>query len=138
MKLPRKILLFDGVCNLCNGSVQFVLKNDRKKEVVFSSLQSRAGQEILENNGFSTHQFNSIIFYRHGKILQQSTAVLYLLRDMGGIWTLFFPLIIIPPFVRNGIYNWVAKNRYKWFGQSQSCMLPLPEYKNRFIETFTP
>lgn len=119
---------------MCNGSVQFVLKNDRKKEVVFASLQSEVGQKILQHFNLPQDQFNSIVYYRGGQLLQQSTAVLYLLKDMGGIWPLFFSFIVIPPIIRNGIYNWIAKNRYKWFGQSESCMLPLPEYQERFIE----
>lgn len=134
MNWPDKILLFDGVCNLCNNSVQFVLKNDKKKETYFASLQSEVGQQILTNQGLSTQQLDSIIYYRNGKVWQQSTAALYLLKDMGGLWSLLFPLILIPAFIRNAVYNWVAKNRYKWFGQSDACMLPLPQYQKRFID----
>ena len=135
MKEPNKILLFDGVCNLCNGTVQFVLRNDKNKDAVFSSLQSEVGQQILKENNLNRSEFDSIIYYRNKKVLIKSTSVLNLLKDMGGIWPLFFPLIIIPTFIRDFIYDWVAKNRYRWFGKAESCMLPLPEYRNRFYES---
>ncbi len=137
MREPNKILLFDGVCNLCNGMVQFVLRNDKNEGTLFSSLQSEVGQQILKVNDLHPTEFNSIIYYRNKKLLFKSTAVLNLLKDMGGIWPLFFPLIYIPTSIRDFIYDGIAKNRYRWFGNTESCMLPLPEYKNRFIESIS-
>ena len=135
MKEFNKILLFDGVCNLCKGTVQFVLKNDKKGDSMFTSLQSDVGQKILKENHFNTTEFSSIMYYRNGKLLLKSTAVLNLVRDMGGFWSFLFPLIYIPEIIRDLIYDWVAKNRYRWFGKTESCMIPLPEYKERFIES---
>ena len=135
MKEFNKILLFDGVCNLCKGTVQFVLKNDKKGASMFTSLQSDVGQKILKENHFNTTEFSSIMYYRNGKLLLKSTAVLNLVRDMGGFWSFLFPLIYIPEIIRDLIYDWVAKNRYRWFGKTESCMIPLPEYKERFIES---
>ena len=134
MQKLKKVLLFDGVCNLCNGAVQFVLKNDQKKDTLFASLQSEMGQKILKEHQLDTEQFSSIVYYRNQSLLFQSTAVLYLLKDMGGLWAGLFPLIIFPRFIRDFVYDVVAKNRYRWFGKSESCMLPLPEYKERFLD----
>lgn len=130
----KHIILFDGVCNLCNGFVQFVIKHDKKNKFKFSSLQSPFSQNILLQNNIPNTHFDSFIYWRHNKILQQSTAALYVLKDLKGWLSIVFVLIIIPRFLRNAVYNFIAKNRYKWFGKTETCWLPTPQLKAKFIE----
>lgn len=130
----KSIVLFDGVCNLCNSSVQFILKRDRRERFVFASLQSNKGQEILRRFELPTSNFNSFILVDNGKIYTRSSAALRMLKLLGGGWQFFFAFIIIPPFIRNAIYNLIARNRYKWFGKKESCWIPTPELRERFLE----
>jgi predicted DCC family thiol-disulfide oxidoreductase YuxK len=130
----QKILYFDGICNLCAGAVQFVLKRNKKQNIFFASLQSKAGQEMLAHFGLPQTDFNSLVFVENGKMYQQSTGALCVARHLNAAWSLLFGLIIIPPFIRNAVYNWVAKNRYKWFGKKNECWLPTPDLKKRFLD----
>lgn len=127
-------VLFDGVCNLCNGFVQFIIRHDKKKKFKFASLQSTFSQQYLQETNQSTTQFTSFIYLRNGKELKQSTAALYVLKDLQSFISLLFILIIIPPFIRNYVYNIIAKNRYKWFGKREACMVPNENLKARFLE----
>jgi predicted DCC family thiol-disulfide oxidoreductase YuxK len=127
------IILFDGVCNLCNGLVQFIIERDKKQLFKFSSLQSEFGQSILEKNGFPKTELDSFLFLSEGKLHQKSSAGLHVAKKLGGFWTLFYVFIIIPKPIRDWIYSFIAKNRYKWFGKQESCWLPSPELKSRFI-----
>lgn len=127
-------VLFDGVCNLCNGFVQFIIRHDKKKKFKFASLQSTFSQQYLQETNQSTTQFTSFIYLRNGKELKQSTAALYVLKDLQSFISLLFILIIIPPFIRNYVYNIIAKNRYKWFGKREACMVPNEDLKARFLE----
>jgi predicted DCC family thiol-disulfide oxidoreductase YuxK len=127
------IILFDGVCNLCSSSVQFVIKHDKKKQFRFASLQSAFGQKTLSENNLSTTDLSSFILLENGKLYTKSTGALRVVKRLGGAWPLLYGFIIVPPFLRNAVYNWVAKNRYKWFGKQESCWLPTPELKARFI-----
>lgn len=127
------MILFDGVCNLCNNSVQFVIKKDKKKAFYFTSLQSNAGQQLLAQYRLSPNRFDSFVLIDNQKAYIRSTAALRVVKRLGGLWTLLYAFIIIPPFIRNAIYDWVARNRYQWFGKSESCMLPTPELKARFL-----
>ena len=131
--LNESIILFDGVCNLCNRSVQFIIKRDRKKQFRFASLQGHAGQQILEQYGLPVDDLHSFVLLEGNKVYTRSTAALRLLRRLGGGWQLLYPLIIVPPFIRNGLYNWVARNRYKWYGKRAECMVPTPELRERFL-----
>ena len=130
----HKIILFDGVCNLCNSSVQFIIKKDRKKQFRFASLQGKAGQELLKKFNLPADNFNSFILAEGDQIYTRSTAVLRMLKKLGGGWKLFYGFIIVPKFIRNAIYNWIARNRYKWYGKRDDCMMPTPELKERFLE----
>ena len=127
------VLLFDGVCNLCNGAVQFVLKRDKKAVVRFASLQSDKGQALLKQFNLPTQDFDSFVYVRAGKAYTKSTAALYVARDIGGIWQGLYPLIYVPRFIRDAVYSLIARNRYKWFGKKESCMMPTPELKARFL-----
>ncbi|MEM6520294.1 MAG: thiol-disulfide oxidoreductase DCC family protein [Cyanobacteria bacterium P01_D01_bin.71] len=127
------VILFDGVCNLCDGFVNFVLDRDRKQHLYFASQQSAAGQEILRGLGISS-QPETIIFVSRGRYYAHSTAVLMIFRHLNGLWSLLYYFKFIPPFIRDYIYRWVARNRYRWFGQRTTCRMPSPELKKRFLD----
>ncbi|MCM3616369.1 thiol-disulfide oxidoreductase DCC family protein [Sutcliffiella horikoshii] len=127
------ILLFDGVCNLCNSMVTFVIKHDPKAKFKFASLQSEIGQHILKEHSLSTDHFDSFYYIDGNKAFTKSTAALKLAKNLDGAWKLLYPLIIIPKPLRDIIYSFVAKNRYRWFGKRNECMLPNPEMKKRFL-----
>lgn len=134
MKTFEHIILFDGVCNLCNTSVQFVLKRDTKATFKFASLQSNAGQKLLAEFKLPLDEFNSFIYIANGKLYTRSSAALHVAKQLNFPWKLMFGFIIVPPFIRNFVYDIIAKNRYKWFGKRESCMIPTPELKQRFLE----
>ena len=127
------IILFDGVCNLCNSSVQFVIKHDKDKKFMFASLQSTAGQLLLKQFDLPLQDFNSFILIENEKIFLKSTAALMVAKQLKGAVKLLYGFIVVPPFIRNGAYNFIAKNRYIWFGKKDSCILPTPELKARFL-----
>lgn len=127
------IILFDGVCNLCNSSVQFVIKHDTDKKFMFASLQSTAGQLLLKQFDLPLQDFNSFILIENEKVFLKSTAALMVAKQLKGAVKLLYGFIVVPPFIRNGAYNFIAKNRYKWFGKKDSCILPTPELKARFL-----
>ncbi len=128
-------MLFDGVCNLCNGAVNFLIDNDRKGKLHFASLQSEYGQRVLKYFDLPTEEFGSFIFLtREGRLYQKSTAALEVAKKMGGGWSLFYAFIVIPKFIRDGIYSLIARNRYDWFGKRETCRMPTPELKSRFLE----
>lgn len=128
------IVLFDGVCNFCNASVQFIIKRDPKAKFSFAALQSERGQELLAQNKLPMQHFDTIILAEGGKIYQKSTAALRIAKELSGMWPiLYYACILVPPFLRNAVYSLVAANRYKWFGKREACMLPTPEQRARFI-----
>ncbi len=127
------IILFDGVCNLCNGSVQFVIRNDKMKQFKFASLQSAKGQELLAAGGFDQHKSDSFVLISGGNYYTQSTAALRVMKLLGGRFSLLYGLIIVPKFIRDGVYNLIARNRYKLFGKRDECMIPTAELKSRFL-----
>ena len=128
------IVLFDGVCNLCNGAVQFIIKRDKKKKFLFASLQGKTGNELLRKFDLPENIFNSFILLEGDKVYTRSTAALKIARKLNGGWKLLYALMIIPQFIRNGVYNIIAKNRYKWFGKRDECMVPTAELKELFLE----
>lgn len=127
------ILLFDGVCNLCNGAVQFVIKHGSKNNLRFAALQSEIGQQILAHFDLPKEDIFSVILVENEKIYLRSNAALRMYKNMGGIWSLMYFFIIVPRPIRDAVYNFIAKNRYKWFGEKESCMIPTPELKSRFL-----
>ncbi|MCE9540086.1 MAG: thiol-disulfide oxidoreductase DCC family protein [Bacteroidetes bacterium] len=130
----KQIILFDGVCNLCNGLVQFIVKRDTKAKFKFASLQSRTGQSLLLKFGLPTDDLDSFIYIKDGNCFTKSTAGLNVLKDLGGLWWLFYAFILIPKFIRDFVYSVIAKKRYKFFGKRDSCIMPTPEIKQRFLE----
>lgn len=128
------VLLFDGVCNLCSGFVQFVIKIDPKGKFRFASLQSDLGQRVLKAAGLSTNALGTVVLVRRGQVFTHSDVALESARILGGGWSLFYVFKILPRFIRDGLYNWVARNRYRWFGQKEACWLPTPDLRRRFLE----
>jgi predicted DCC family thiol-disulfide oxidoreductase YuxK len=129
----KKIVLFDGVCNLCNTSVQFVIKHNKKKNIQFASLQSEAGKAILQHYNLLDLNLNSFVFVQNGTIYLRSSAALKVAKHLNGAWPLLHCFIIVPQFIRDGVYKLIANNRYKWFGKKEQCYMPTPELKERFL-----
>jgi predicted DCC family thiol-disulfide oxidoreductase YuxK len=128
------VILFDGVCNLCNSAVQFVIRRDKKNHFRFSSLQSPFGQSLLKSSNFDATHLNTFVLLQDGKIFTKSSAALLVARQLSGGWSLLYLFIIVPRFIRNGIYDWIARNRYRWFGKKEACMVPTAELQGRLIE----
>ena len=128
------VLLFDGVCNLCNGVVQWVIERDPEGTFRFAALQSDAGQRLLERHGLPTEDFDSFVMVEGEAYYTKSTAALRLARGLGLPYSFVYPAIVIPRFVRDRVYDWVAANRYDWFGKRESCMMPTPEREARFLD----
>jgi predicted DCC family thiol-disulfide oxidoreductase YuxK len=134
LPLNKKIILFDGVCNLCNSAVQFVIKHDVKDVFRFVALQSELGQEILKHIGINPKNIDSIILYEPGvAYYYKSSAAIQIARSLGSFWHFGTIFRIIPTAIRNQLYDYIARNRYKWFGKKESCMIPTPELKAKFL-----
>ncbi|MFP5111902.1 thiol-disulfide oxidoreductase DCC family protein [Bacillaceae bacterium C204] len=128
-----RIILFDGVCNLCNSSVQFIIKRDTVGYFKFASLQSESGQTLIKKFGLN-NDLNSFVLIENNKVYLKSSAALRVCSKLGTGWRILSIFRFLPPFFRDFLYDIVAKNRYKWFGKEESCMLPLPEWKERFLD----
>jgi predicted DCC family thiol-disulfide oxidoreductase YuxK len=128
-----QVVLFDGVCNFCNHSINFVIKRDRKNLLKFAALQSEAGLQLMEQYGLSATNLQSFIFIEKGKAFDKSTAALKVCKYLGAAWPLCYGFIIVPKVIRDGLYNFVAKNRYKWFGKQNECMVPTPAVRAKFL-----
>lgn len=131
--LDHPVILFDGVCNLCNGSVLFIIKRDPRSQFYFAALQSDFGNKQLKNFGLPATELNSVLLIKGGTLYQKSNAALEIAKHLNGLWPVIYIFKIIPPFLRDGIYTWVARNRYRWFGKKDACMIPTPELKSRFL-----
>ena len=137
LNLPenKKMILFDGVCNLCDNAVQYVIKHDKKDVFRFVALQSDLGKKILNYLNVDTSKMDSIILYEPGiAYFYKSDAALEIVKDLNVFlkWSIIFK--IIPSSLRNPIYDYVARNRYKWYGKKDACMIPTPELKAKFLE----
>jgi predicted DCC family thiol-disulfide oxidoreductase YuxK len=130
----NQIILFDGLCNLCNSSVQFIIKRDFRKQFRFASLQSSFGTKQLHAFGLSVNGLYSIILVNEETYLQKSDAALEIARNLRQPWPLLYAFKFVPRFFRDWIYDLIAKNRYTWFGKKDSCLIPTQELKSRFIE----
>jgi predicted DCC family thiol-disulfide oxidoreductase YuxK len=129
------IVLFDGVCNLCNGMVKFIIKRDKESKFKFASLQSDAGQTLLRKFNLPTDTFHYFIYIKGDTYFIKSSAGLHVLKELGGIWKVFYVFIIVPSFIRDAVYQLISRNRYKLFGRSESCMIPTADVKERFLDT---
>ncbi|MFK5982477.1 MAG: DCC1-like thiol-disulfide oxidoreductase family protein [Flavobacteriaceae bacterium] len=133
MKKNHKIILFDGVCNLCNASVNFVIQRDKNDVFRFVALQSEIGKKYISEFNIDPLDTDSIILIDEDKCYIKSTAALHITKSMSGGYPLLFGFIIVPKFIRNWVYDYVAKNRYKWYGKTESCMIPTSELKRKFL-----
>ena len=132
--MPQQpVILFDGVCNFCNSAVNFVIKRDKNSALKFTTLQSNIAHQMLAHQNIPTNDLSSFVFIENEKIHTRSTAALRVCKYLTGLWPLMYGFIIVPKFIRDGIYNWVAKNRYRWFGKTKECMIPTPEIKAKFL-----
>lgn len=130
---PPLVILFDGVCNLCNSSVNFIIDRDPKQKFSFAALQSDYGRARLLELGGDPDKLDSVVLVHKDRLYTKSRAALEVARRMRGLYPLAYVFIIIPPFIRNALYNWVARNRYRWFGERNECRMPTPELKSRFV-----
>lgn len=130
---PETIIFYDGVCNFCDSTVQFILRFDKKKKFHFCALQSEYGQQILKNHGFQQVEMDTIVMLYEGKVLTQSTAVLTTMKVLGGIFSLGYGFIIFPSFIRDWLYSLFARNRYRMFGKKDACRIPTATQRTQFI-----
>ena len=130
----KKILLFDGVCNLCNSSVQYVIKRDKKDEFRFVALQSELGQKVIKHIGISNLNIDSIVLYLPGiAYYYKSSAVIEISKLLQGFFNHGMLFRLVPSALRDVLYDYIARNRYKWYGKKESCMIPTPELKAKFL-----
>ena len=128
------ILLFDGVCNLCNHFIQFIVKRDPQAQIHFASLQSESGQAILRKHQLPTEELLSVVLVEGENVYTHSTAALRALKILGFPWSWLYIFIVLPEGLRNLVYDWIAANRYRWFGKRAHCMLPDEELSQRFLD----
>lgn len=131
--LPGNIVLFDGVCNLCNGLVKFIIRHDTSGKIKFAPLQSDIATELISGRVGGFFDADGIVYISGERYFNRSTAILHILKDMGKAWKAFYGFIIIPRFMRDALYNIVARNRYYIFGKRNSCMVPTPDIRDRFL-----
>jgi predicted DCC family thiol-disulfide oxidoreductase YuxK len=138
MDLPKekKIVLFDGVCNFCNASVRFIIKRDKKDLFRFASLESKLGQKLTSERGINTSDIDSIILIDPGNAYYiKSSAALEISKDLSGLYPALSVFLFLPESFRNLIYDFIARNRYQWFGKSETCPMPSPEEQSKFLDT---
>lgn len=132
---PEAILLFDGVCHMCHSAVQFILRHNATGDIYFASLQSELGQQLLSEHGYSSFDLQSMVYIEGGRLYTKSDAALRAGKKLSGGWrTLSILGFAVPRFLRDPIYSWIARNRYRWFGKSEQCLLPTPEVRARFLD----
>lgn len=135
LPIDKKIILFDGICNLCNASVRFVIKHDKKEVFRFVALQSELGQKIIKHIGIDIKNTDSIILYKPGiAYYYKSTAAIEIANELDGFWNFTTLFKIIPLRIRDFVYDYIAKNRYQWYGKNENCLLPTLELKEKFLE----
>lgn len=131
--MQSPIIFFDGVCNLCNNFVQLIIRNDRQEKFLFSPIQSDFARKFLLENKFNGQDSDSVILFIDGSFYTKSNAALRIAKSMNGLWPLFWIFIIIPSPIRNWVYDFIARNRLKWFGTRNECMIPSSQNKKRFL-----
>lgn len=129
----KPIVLFDGVCNLCNGYIQWIIKRDPEGIFRFTSLQSEIGQDLLQKHQLDTKDLSTVVLIQNNKAYTHSNVALHMFKMLGGAWSLLYVFKIIPRPLRDAVYNIIARNRYKWFGEKTECMIPTPELQSRFL-----
>jgi predicted DCC family thiol-disulfide oxidoreductase YuxK len=133
MNEKHAIVLFDGVCNFCNDRINFIIRHDKKDYFRFAALQSDIGKKILADHGINMPDPDTFILVENGKTYDRTTAALRIVKHLSGLWPMLYAFIIVPPFIRDIVYRIIAKNRYKWWGERESCMIPTPEVRKKFL-----
>jgi len=128
------IVFFDGLCNLCEGAVKFIIKRDKNKKFKFISFQSERGKKLLKEYHYNNDKFDTLVLLKNDKIYTKSSAALFISKELNGLWKLSYIFIVLPKFIRDPVYLFVSKNRYKWFGTKDSCWIPTMELKSRFLD----
>lgn len=128
----KSIVLFDGVCNLCNAVVQFIIKHDKKDQFRFVTLQSSVAEHLLKKLNYSPKE-SSVLLVEDNSIYNKSTAALRIMKRLSGGWKFLSVFLLTPKFIRDKVYEFIAKNRYQWFGRKNECMLPSPELQKKFL-----
>ena len=129
-------ILFDGVCNFCNAAINFIIDRDRTRRFVFAPLQSAVGRDLLQQHDYPTDtgtDLRSVVLIKEGRVYEKSDAALEIARHLGSGWPLLYAGKIIPRLLRDGLYDWIARNRYRWFGKQEACRLPTPALRQRFL-----
>ena len=129
----NRVILFDGICNFCNYWVNFAIKRDKDKKLRFSPIQGETAKQLFPQYNLHPTDLSSVIFIDNGTVYTQSSAALRIAKHLDGGWKLFYGFLIIPKFIRDFFYNIFARNRYKWFGKKESCVVPTPELRERFL-----
>ncbi|WP_405201925.1 thiol-disulfide oxidoreductase DCC family protein [Dokdonia sp. LLG6352-1] len=133
--MTKKIILFDGVCNLCNGAITFIIQRDKKDLFRYAPLQSEIGKELAAKHHIDLDKVDSIILVTEDKAYAKSTAALRIAKHLSAGWPLLAVFLILPKFLRDAVYDFIARNRYRWFGKKEACMIPTPELKSKFLDT---
>ena len=132
--MAKALILYDGVCHLCNGFVRFIINRDKEKKFQFGHLQSPEGQRYVREYPQLLEQMKTVVLVEHETIYTRSTAALRITKHLGGIWSLTYGLIIVPAFVRDAVYDLVSRHRYRLFGRTDQCLVPSPDIRDRFID----
>lgn len=132
-KIESPVILFDGVCNLCNSSINFVIDRDKHKKYKFASLQSKFGQQLAASIGKDI-DMQSVLLVENGKVLDRSNAALEIARNLSGAWPALYIFKVVPSFLRNIVYDFISRNRYRWFGKQEFCRMPSAELKSLFLD----
>jgi predicted DCC family thiol-disulfide oxidoreductase YuxK len=133
MKKPKSIVFFDGVCNLCNASIDFILKRDTKNLFLVGALQEDFSKKILSNYSVKQDYLESLILLEENQIYFKSTAALRIARHLKGLWPIFYLLIALPVWIRDPVYDWIGRNRYRWFGKKNTCRIASPDEQAKFL-----
>ena len=134
MSTTTTILFFDGHCNLCNNSVDFVITRDKKRVFRFAPLQGETAKDVLGDVNIDLENPDSFVLSKDNEVYFRSTAALMVARQLGFPWSLMSVFLVVPPFIRDAVYNLIARNRYKWFGRKETCRLPSPEERSLFLD----
>lgn len=139
MSPEKSIIFFDGVCNLCNASIDFILKRDHKERFLVGALQDDFSKKVLRHYQVKEDYLDSLVLLENDKVYYKSTAALRIAKALSGLWPVLYPLILLPSWLRDPIYDWIGRNRYRWFGKKNTCRLPSPEEQAKFLnkETFS-
>ncbi len=129
----KKVIIFDGVCNFCNFWVNFILDRDKKNTFLFSAVQSDSAKSLLKKYNRNNEDIDTFILITDKGCFERSTAGLLVLKELSGLWKILYVFIIIPKFIRDPLYNIIAKNRYRFFGKSEACRIPTPDERDKFL-----